>query len=151
TNTHSLNTNRNKLTNNHLSIWSDSCTIFFDSAAQLLNRNNAMIKNYFKTTLRYLWRNRLFTGLNIFGLAIGISACWIIYRMVDYEFSFDKQQPNAERVFQVVSQSRDQHGRGGGFSAIAKALPPALADGMTGVELVVPIYQQSRETAHVAT
>ncbi|HWK58219.1 MAG TPA: ABC transporter permease [Parapedobacter sp.] len=110
-----------------------------------------MIKNYFKTTLRYLWRNRLFTGLNIFGLAIGISACWIIYRMVDYEFSFDKQQPNAERVFQVVSQNRDQHGRGGGFSAIAKALPPALADGMTGVELVVPIYQQSRETAHVAT
>lgn len=108
-----------------------------------------MITNYFKTTLRHLWRNRLFTALNVLGLAIGISASWMVYRMVNYEFSFDKQQPDPERIYQVVSRSLDHQGRGGGFSAIAKALPPAISDRMTGVELVVPMYYQNRETVRV--
>ncbi len=62
-----------------------------------------MIKKYFTTTLRHLWRYRLFTGLNILGLAISICTCWIIYSIVNYEFSYDKNLPEKESIYRVVT------------------------------------------------
>jgi hypothetical protein len=62
-----------------------------------------MINNTLKIALRHLWRNRLFTTLNVFGLCIGISACWIIYRIIAYEFSYDAQLPNKEHIYKVIS------------------------------------------------
>ena len=37
-----------------------------------------MIKNYFKIAWRNLWRNKAFSAINIFGLAIGIATCLLI-------------------------------------------------------------------------
>lgn len=54
-----------------------------------------------KLIFRQLWRNRLFTFLNVFGLAIGISACWLIFRIVNYEFSFDQHHPESEQIYKV--------------------------------------------------
>ncbi len=48
-----------------------------------------MLKNYFKIALRNLWKNKAFSAINIFGLAIGIAACIIIMLFVTYEKSFD--------------------------------------------------------------
>ena len=62
-----------------------------------------MIKKYLRTTFRHLWRKRLFTALNIFGLAIGISVCWGIYRIVSYEYSYDKNLVQNEKIYRVVS------------------------------------------------
>jgi putative ABC transport system permease protein len=49
-----------------------------------------MIKNYFKIALRNLWKNKAFTAINIFGLAIGIAAGIVIMLFVSFENSFDK-------------------------------------------------------------
>ena len=107
-----------------------------------------MISNYIKTTLRHLWRNRLFTALNVLGLAIGISACLIIYQIVAFEFAYDKKIPDAERVYQVVGRSlRD--GQEQAQAGVNKTLAPTIADKVGGVELVVPVYSQSYETAHI--
>lgn len=51
-----------------------------------------------KLVLRQWGRNRLFTFLNIIGLAIGISASWIVFRIVNYEFSFNQNHPDKESV-----------------------------------------------------
>lgn len=48
-----------------------------------------MIKNYFKITLRNLWKNKAFSAINILGLAIGMAACIVIMLFVFYEKSFD--------------------------------------------------------------
>ena len=48
-----------------------------------------MIKNYFKTAWRNLWKNKVFSTINILGLAIGIAACIVIMLFVAYEKSFD--------------------------------------------------------------
>lgn len=48
-----------------------------------------MIKNYFKTAWRNLWKNRVFSALNISGLAVGMAACIVIMLFVFYEKSFD--------------------------------------------------------------
>src|SRR5215813_3966745 len=48
-----------------------------------------MIKNYFKTAWRNLWKNKVYSFINIAGLAIGMAACIVIMLFVRYEQSFD--------------------------------------------------------------
>lgn len=98
-----------------------------------------MNTNYLKTTVRHLWRNRLFTALNVLGLAIGISACWIIYRMVDYEYSFDQKLPDANRIYQLVSKSKSKNGEDG-FAGVEKPVINVLLNDVSGAELVVPMF-----------
>lgn len=48
-----------------------------------------MLFNYFKTSLRNLWKNKVFSAINIAGLAIGMAACILIMLFVLYEKGFD--------------------------------------------------------------
>jgi len=59
-----------------------------------------MFKNYFKIALRYLYKNRLYSFLNIFGLALGIAAFVIISLYVSYERSYDKFD-GSDQVFRI--------------------------------------------------
>lgn len=60
-----------------------------------------MFKNYLKTAIRNLRRNRLFTLINITGLTIGFSACLLIVLFITDEYSFDKFHKNADRIVRV--------------------------------------------------
>lgn len=60
-----------------------------------------MLKNFFNITFRNLRKNRLYSIVNIAGLAIGISCSMLILLWVNREVSFDKFHPNHEQVFQV--------------------------------------------------
>ena len=48
-----------------------------------------MIKNYFKTALRNLLRNKTYAMINITGLAVGIASCLLIFLVIQFETSFD--------------------------------------------------------------
>jgi putative ABC transport system permease protein len=50
-----------------------------------------MLKNYFKIALRNIWKNKVFSAINIVGLAVSMAACMVILLFVFYERSFDKQ------------------------------------------------------------
>src|SRR6218665_1989987 len=49
-----------------------------------------MLKNYLKIALRNIWKNKVFSAINIVGLAIGLASCIVIMVFVFYENSFDK-------------------------------------------------------------
>ena len=49
-----------------------------------------MIKNYFKIAWRNLWKNKVYSTINVVGLSIGMAACIAILLFVFYERSFDK-------------------------------------------------------------
>jgi len=61
-----------------------------------------MLKNYFKTTLRSLLRNRLYSIINIVGLSVGITSCIVLTLYVQFELSYDKHIPNADRVYRMA-------------------------------------------------
>ncbi len=63
-----------------------------------------MVKNYFTTALRNFQRNKIFSLINIAGLAIGISASLVIYVIVQHEFNFDKFHKDGDRIYRVVSK-----------------------------------------------
>ncbi len=57
-----------------------------------------MLSNYFKLAVRNLFKNRLYSALNISGLAIGIAGCLLILLYVNNELSYDRWNPQAERI-----------------------------------------------------
>lgn len=60
-----------------------------------------MLKNYFKVAMRYLLRNKGYTAINIFGLAIGITCCVLIMLFVRSEFSYDKFHAKSDRIYRA--------------------------------------------------
>mgnify|MGYP004702586573 CR=1 FL=1 len=60
-----------------------------------------MFKNYLKTALRDLMRNKFYSSINFVGLAIGITAFILIMLYVLSEFSYDKFHEKAERIYRV--------------------------------------------------
>jgi len=61
-----------------------------------------MIRNYFKIAFRYLQKNKLYSFVNIIGLAIGITSCILIGLYIWHEQSFDRFHKNAERIARVT-------------------------------------------------
>jgi len=67
-----------------------------------------MIKNYFKIAFRNLLRNKVFSAINILGLAIGIATCLIIMLFVNNELSYDRYNKKANRIVRVFFQGNVQ-------------------------------------------
>ena len=61
-----------------------------------------MLKNYIKIALRNLFRNKLYSFLNIAGLAIGIACCILILLYVQDELSFDRFHEKSDNIYRLV-------------------------------------------------
>lgn len=62
-----------------------------------------MFKNYLRSTLGHILKNRLFTAINVFGLAIGLMSCILILLFVRDELTYDTFVPEGERVVRLHS------------------------------------------------
>ncbi|MEJ0033665.1 MAG: ABC transporter permease [Bacteroidota bacterium] len=60
-----------------------------------------MYKNYLKMTLRVFNRERLYSLINISGLAVGFSCCLLIYLFIADELSYDKFHNDGDRIYRV--------------------------------------------------
>ncbi|HKG69171.1 MAG TPA: ABC transporter permease, partial [Segetibacter sp.] len=58
-----------------------------------------MLKNYFKTTIRNLWKNKTYSFLNIFGLAVGLACAGLIFLWVEDEVSYDNFNIKKDRLY----------------------------------------------------
>lgn len=63
-----------------------------------------------KIAFRALQKNGIYTAINVFGLAIGLAAALLIYRMVSYELSFNKNFRNYDRIVRVATEEKDDAG-----------------------------------------
>lgn len=61
-----------------------------------------MLRNYIKTALRHLQKNKLYAIINITGLAVGITSCLLIGIYIWHEFSFDRFHKNADRIARIT-------------------------------------------------
>jgi predicted permease len=96
-----------------------------------------MIKNYLTIALRTLWKNKIFSVINILGLSIGISASLVIYLLADYHFSFDKFEKDRDRIYRVTSNFIFS-GESYKNSGVTYPMPAAIKKDLTGFDAVVP-------------
>ncbi len=68
----------------------------------------SMFKNYLKITWRNIKKNKVYSFINIMGLAIGMASCILIFLWVQDELSFDRFHENADLIYRVAfSTSED--------------------------------------------
>lgn len=81
-----------------------------------------MIRNYFKIAFRNLIKNKVYSGINIFGLALGLATCLLIVIYVSDEYSVDKHHKFGNRIFRIASESDGEYwaGTGGPYAQALK-------------------------------
>ena len=104
-----------------------------------------MFTNYFKAAFRSIIKNKLFSIINIAGLAIGMAACLLILQYVSFELSYDRFNINAEDLYRVTNDRYQegklvQHGTIT-YSAIGKALKDDFPEVLDNTR-VEPISEQ---------
>lgn len=84
-----------------------------------------MFRNYLKIIYRNLLRQKMYAGINILGLSIGLTCCILIGLYVVNELSYDKYQKNYDRIYRVVL-----HGKFGSTEIEGPIAPSPLAEAM---------------------
>jgi putative ABC transport system permease protein len=117
--------------------------------------NPIMIRNYFKIAFRNLVHNKVFSSINIFGLAVGLATCLLIMLYIFDELSYDKHHVAADRIYRIATATRD-----GNWAATAAPIAQGLKTDFPEVEQVTRLlkfpnlekmllkYEQNKEQKH---
>jgi putative ABC transport system permease protein len=97
-----------------------------------------MFKNFFLTAWRNLYKNKLFTVLHVFGLALGMSLCLLYIAWLVFMFTYDNFHPNKDRIYRVTTlvQNNEENPY---YASAPVDLATNLEKDITGVESVVRI------------
>jgi putative ABC transport system permease protein len=85
-----------------------------------------MISNYLKIAWRILIRQKLFSLINIMGLAIGMAACLLIVQYISFELSYDNFHKNGANIYRVKHQNYSQGNLVENMPKTYSAVGPAL-------------------------
>lgn len=97
-----------------------------------------MLKNHLTVAARGFRRHKGFSLINMFSLAIGISASLVIYLIVSYDLGFDKFEPGRNHIYRVVADY-DILGRSFHAAGVPHALPEAISREIPGIETLAPV------------
>lgn len=93
-----------------------------------------MLQNYITIAWRNICRHKLFSVINILGLAVALSAFFLIIQYVGFERSYDRFQESADEIYRV-NTTRTEGARMIYHSALSPAnAGPFLKEQFTGVE-----------------
>ena len=100
-----------------------------------------MLINYFKIAFRQLKKQKFYSSVNIFGLAIGITCCILITLFVRDELSYDQQHSNVENLYRLAFDFKYNN-----REEKSAAVPPILAP--TLVNEIPEIKKAARINPH---
>lgn len=95
-----------------------------------------MFRNYVKTAIRSLLRNKRYLVINISGLSVGIAVCLIIFLVINYEKSFDEFHTKKDRIYRILTKGTN----GDSTSAVPFPVPTALKIDFPQFEEVCGIF-----------
>lgn len=105
-----------------------------------------MLFNYIKIALRQLYKNKVFSIINITGLTLGFLCFIILGLYVHDELSFDTFHKDADRTYRVLQHEKQDNGEDRHVASIAAQVGPNLKAQFPEVEDVLRIYSIGRST-----
>jgi putative ABC transport system permease protein len=60
-----------------------------------------MFGNYFKTAIWNLFRNKVYSFINIMGLSLGLACCMLIFLYTKDEVSYDRFHDNKDKIYRL--------------------------------------------------
>jgi putative ABC transport system permease protein len=102
-----------------------------------------MIRNYLKIAFRNLTKYKFISFINLFGLTIGLTCCLLIFTFILHELSYDKYQPNADRVYRVTRSFNDPEtgSLSLNLSTVAPPFGPLLQNDFKEIEDMTRVLQ----------
>lgn len=94
-----------------------------------------MIRNYSKTSLRNLMKNPLSSFINIFGLAVAIGICLVVYTFLEFDYSIDRFHQNKDNVYLVTCMA-DLDGKEEQYGTTPRPLGEMLKADFTSISKV---------------
>ena len=91
-----------------------------------------MFKTYFTTTIRTLWKNKGYSFLNIFGLAIGIACAGLIFLWVENELNYDQFNEKKDRLY-FIQENQKYDAYIATFGSTPGLLGPAIQQEIPGI------------------
>jgi putative ABC transport system permease protein len=79
-----------------------------------------MLKNYFKSAIRFIKHNKVFAAINLLGLSIALAASFIMLLYVINELSYNRHYKNHKRIYKVLNYYVD-------FKQVMAGTPYVLA------------------------
>ncbi len=96
-----------------------------------------MFKNYLTIAIRNIARHKVYSFINIAGLAIGMACCALILLYVQHELSYDDFHTKGDRIYRVLRETRGGDGRVTFRAGISGPFAPALMNDFPEVENAV--------------
>ncbi|WKN42170.1 ABC transporter permease [Tunicatimonas pelagia] len=94
-----------------------------------------MLRNYWKTAVRTLWKHKSYTTINVLGLSLGITCSLVLFLLIRHWLSFDSYHTNRDRIYRIVKESTDL-ASGDGMPGVPLPLPEAFRTDFPAVEAV---------------
>ncbi|WP_266204652.1 ABC transporter permease [Pontibacter kalidii] len=103
-----------------------------------------MLQNYLKIAVRNLLRNKVYSAINIVGLAIGVASCILIYLFVQDELSYESHFSKSDRIVRLVGEVVFE-GHKDEFAVTPPALAPAVSQ-FSDIAALTQFYQAGKQT-----
>ena len=100
-----------------------------------------MIRSYLKAAFRNIFKNKIFSLINILGLAVGLAGSLLISRYVMHELSYDHDQIRKDRIFRVQLDRYDKGELATRWAAGAAGIGPDLKANFPEVEYYVRMHE----------
>lgn len=97
-----------------------------------------MLKHYLKTTFRYFLSHKIFSFINIIGLATGICVCFFALFYVQFELSRDSYNQKADNIYRLVTDIKIPTGFS--YESTPTAMGPAMKAAYPGVKEMARVF-----------
>ncbi len=101
-----------------------------------------MVKSIFLTSIRNIFRNPVFSFINIFGLSVSMSLGLLIILIIKEQYAFDNFHNDADRIYRINTRALRMDGGRENYASSPFALGDAVRDGYSFAEKVVRINSQ---------
>lgn len=101
-----------------------------------------MLGNYIKTSVRSISRNKLFSAINIIGLAIGMSVGLLLIAFAHDLLSYDKFNEKADRIYRLTSKAKFKGGYSSKFATTSIKIAGLIKEKVAGAEEIAMVQTE---------
>ena len=100
-----------------------------------------LYQNYYKTSFRTILRNKLFSSINVFGLAISMCVALLLIAFFMEVRSFDSFHRNSDRIFRVNNVLKEGDGTPYNYASTSVLTSQKITENINGIEQLTNIHK----------
>jgi len=95
----------------------------------------SLLSSYLKTAIRNLVRHRIYSAINIIGIAIGLAFCILTFLFVHHEWTYDTFHEKADRIYRITAKEKGPFGDRM-IGGVPHSLGPAISETFPNIQTV---------------